>query len=205
MSPVAAPGGNAPTVAGRIRSIVATPPASGDIPWWAKSIGILAILAVALGVFSVIAVRTVTRAISSSRGSAMSMMSFGLFGGRRSSGGSSLFGDLVKSAMDGFVEYQIGQRERVVQHALLLVVTQGGVVPCRYPTAPSALPLAAGDLVELSGRLYPDNTARVWRSRNLSTGVSHRARIVAPWAPFAAFASLCMYLYVVLAVLASGN
>ena len=193
-----------PTVAGRIRSIAATPPAKGDVPWWAGSIGVLAILSVALGAIAVIAVRTFFKAISTPKREAMSMLTSSLFGGRRSSkSGLPLWTELLKSGWAGFVEYRLSQK--VVEHTLLMVVTRRGVVPCRYPTAPSALPLAVGDSVELSGRLYPDHTARAWRSRNLTTGVSHRAQVVAPWAPFAAFASLCMYVYVGLALLAAGH
>jgi hypothetical protein len=200
------PAGSTPTVKGRIRSIAATAPAPGDVPWWAKSIGILAILSVVLGVLAVIAVRTVTKAISSSRREAMSMLSAGLFGGGRgSSAGSFISSALLKSGKAGFVGYRLGRRERVVEHALLMVVTRRGVVPCRYPTAPSMLPLAVGDSVELSGRLYPDHTARAWRCRNLTTGATHSARVVAPWAPFAALASLCMYVYVGLVLLTASH
>ncbi len=193
-------------MAGRIRSIAATPPAKGDVPWWAGSIGVLAIFSVALGVLAVIAVRTLFKAISTPRREAMGMLTSGLFGGRRASkSGPPLWAELVKSGWAGFVEYRVSQRQVVVKHSLLMVVTRRGVVPCRYPTAPSMLPLAAGDSVELFGRLYPDHTARAWRCHNLSTGVSHSAKVVAPWAPFAAFASLCMYLYVVLALLAAAH
>lgn len=206
MSSPPGPSSEGPTVAGRIRSIAATAPARGDGPWWAGSIGVLAILSVALGVLAVIAVQTLLKAISTPKREAMSMLTFGLFGGRRSSkSGPPLWTDLLKSGWAGFVEYRVSQRQRVVEHTLLMVVTRRGVVPCRYPTAPSMLPLAVGDSVELSGRLYPDHTARAWRCRNLTTGASHSARVVAPWAPFAAFASLCMYLYVALALLAAGH
>jgi hypothetical protein len=198
----------APMLAGRVRSIAATAPAAGDIPWWAKSVGFLAVLPGLIALAFLLALRIALKALAPKRAKGKS--GFGRLAGSLLGGGFSPLpagpskGPLGIGAA-GLIGYALGRRHNAPpEYSLLMIVSSAGVVPCRYPTAPAALPVAVGDQVELSGRLYPDNTARGWRCRNLSTGVNHRARIVQPWVPFAALASLVLCLWAVVWVLSAA-
>jgi MYXO-CTERM domain-containing protein len=190
---------------GRVRSIASTPPAAGDIPWWAKSAGFLAVLPGLIAVVFLLALRIVIRVLVPKREKRNELGRLvGLFGGGFSPAPAGPSKGLLGMGAAGLVGYALGRRRNAPpEYSLLMVVASTGVVPCRYPTAPAALPVAIGDQIELFGRLYPDNTARAWRCRNLSTGVSHRARIVSSWVPFAAIASLALCLYVIAGILSA--
>ncbi|HVQ58176.1 MAG TPA: hypothetical protein VMS60_04635 [Solirubrobacterales bacterium] len=191
---------------GRVRSIASTPPAAGDIPWWAKSAGFLAVLPGLIALAFFLALRIALKALAPKREkkSGFGRLAGSLFGGGLSPVPAGPSKGLLGAGAAGLIGYALGRRHSApAEYSLLMVVSSSGVVPCRYPTAPAALPVAVGDQIELSGRLYPDNTARGWRCRNLSTGVSHRARIVQPWVPFAAIASLVLCLWAIIWILSA--
>ncbi|MDX6624891.1 MAG: hypothetical protein QOE75_2823 [Solirubrobacterales bacterium] len=201
----AAPSSSRPLLVGQVRTIAATPQAAGDIPWWARSAGLIAVLPGVAALLVLVALRIVLKALSPSRsrsksGSLGRLLGFG--------GGGGSFGAvhvLLAAGLGGMVGYRLGKRSQPVEHSLLMIVPASGrAIPCRYPTPISRLPVASGDRVELlSGRLYPDDTARAWRLHNVSTGVRHRAQIVAGWVPLAALGSLALCLYAAVAVLAA--
>jgi hypothetical protein len=190
-----------PLLEGRVKTIAATAPAAGDLPWWAQSAGLLAVLPGVVGLFVIFAVRIALRAVSSSRRQGIGRL-FSLGGSSGRGGGSGAVRLLIAAGLGGMAGYRLGRGAKPAEYSLLLIASSRGDVPCRYPTAPSMLPVSTGDRVELlAGRLYPDNTARAWRCRNLSTGVSHQARIVATWVPFAAAISFFLCAYAVVSVL----
>lgn len=208
--PVAA--GRPPLLVGQVRSIVATAPAAGDVPWWAKAIGALAVSSLAVAVLAVFAVRTMFRALAGStkkrKGGILGMFAGGVGMLPGGGGGSAKLGlskVLLLSGLAGSVGFGLGRREKPSRHSLLMIASSSGTVPCRYPADPGELPIAVGDQVQLlAGRLYPDNTARAWRCRNASTGADHRARLVAAWVPFVALASFALYVYVAIVLLSAG-
>ena len=82
---------------------------------------------------------------------------------------------LAAAGAGGVLGYLLGRRKRPRVHTAFRVATATGDVECRYPRAPEAVPIAAGDCVSVWGRRDGARVLRAARLRNETTGVTDRA------------------------------
>jgi hypothetical protein len=182
----------APVAAGRVVSLGATPPASGDRPWWVAVIHALAMLSAVTTLTFILALRTFAKNLGRAKESLVPSP-LKLFV-RPSAPRWNVSVTLSFEGLAALLGYRAGRYSQIRLRA------PSSEMVCRYLAPPASIPVATGDDLRLWGKLGRDGVVRAYRLENLSNGASHNVTLIRSWVVAAAAISALFCLIVLAAV-----